>query len=260
MRCAPVLISIVAGALALAACGKDSEPDRDRPAQTTKRTQTAGRTAPRRRTKNGCTRVAPAAPRHEKLRRPRSKLKRRKRFVAIVRTNCGTISIKLAVKSFPKTTRSFIFLARSGFYDGLSFHRIAKPGGNDFVIQGGDPLGNGDGGPGYSVVERPPRGQRYPVGTVAMAKAGDERRGTSGSQFFIVTGEGAVLDPLYAVVGRVSAGRAVVKRIAALPSDPVTEMPLDPVVIKRVTIRPTSRTASAARARRGSRARRGKRR
>jgi len=237
VRRAPVLIAIAAGALVLAACGEDSEPARDRPAETAQRTQTAARVVPDRRTKDGCVPVAPAEPSEGKRSRPRSKLDRRKRHVAILRTNCGTISIKLAVKTFPKTARSFAGLARSGFYDGLSIHRIAKPGGSDFVIQGGDPLGNGEGGPGYSVVESPPGSQPYPVGTVAMAKAGNERRGTSGSQFFIVTGEGAALDPLYAVVGRVSAGSTVVKRIAAVATDPVTEMPLDPIVIKRVTIR-----------------------
>ncbi|MDQ3676992.1 MAG: peptidylprolyl isomerase [Actinomycetota bacterium] len=240
MRRAPVLIPILAGALALGACGKDSGPGDGKAADAPKRTQTA--TTPKpvvtpRRTKDGCAPVAEAQPREEQRKRSRRKLNRRKRYVATLRTNCGTIQIKLDVKNFPKTTRSFAGLARGRFYDGLSFHRIAKPGGNNFVIQGGDPLGSGEGGPGYKVVEPPRRSQGYPVGTVAMAKATDEKRGTSGSQFFIVTGQGAVLDPVYAVVGRViGAGRAV-RRIAAVPADPVTEMPIDPVIIKRVTIR-----------------------
>lgn len=235
-----ILIPLAAGAFALGACGKDSERD-DRDAATTTAAQTTATTtkpvvSPRR-TKDGCAPVAEPQPRDEPVERPRRKLKRGKAYVASLITNCGTIRINLDVKDFPKTARSFAGLARGGFYDGLSFHRIAKPGGNDFVIQGGDPLGSGEGGPGYNVVESPKRSQGYPVGTVAMAKAGDEEPGTSGSQFFIVTGQGAALDPLYAVAGRVTTGLGVVRRIAAVPADPVTEMPIDPVIIRRATIR-----------------------
>lgn len=240
MRRALVLIPLAAGACALGACGKDSEPGGSNTASTPAAQTTATTTKPviaPRRTNDGCAPVAVPQPRDETVKRPRRKLKRGKAYVASLITNCGTIRIKLDVKDFPKTTRSFAGLARAGFYDGLSFHRIAKPGGNDFVIQGGDPLGSGEGGPGYKVVESPKRSQSYPVGTVAMAKAGDEEPGASGSQFFIVTGQGAVLDPVYAVVGRVSTGLGVVRRIAAVPTDPVTEMPIDPVIIKRATIR-----------------------
>ena len=227
---------------ALSACGKDDEsPGRERAATqaaTAATTTNEGPVAAPRRTKDGCGPVAAAQPRAgARLRKPRRKLDRKRRFVATLRTNCGTIQIKLDVRDFPDTTRSFMRLARAKFYDGLSFHRIAKPGGNDFVIQAGDPEGNGEGGPGYSVVERPPRDTRYPFGTVAMAKAGNEKSGTSGSQFFIVTGDGAGLDPVYAIVGRVVGGRDAVKRIAAVPADPVTEEPIDPVVVKKLTIR-----------------------
>lgn len=228
---------------ALSACGAGDKPvSREQTATHGTATAPGGKSqrsvvSPRH-TEDGCAPVAAARPRPEQhLRKPRRRLNRRHRYVATLRTNCGTIAVKLAVRHFPKTTRSFIRLARAGFYDGLSFHRIAKPGGNDFVIQGGDPQGNGDGGPGYSVVERPPHDVVYPVGTVAMAKANDEKPGTSGSQFFIVTGSGAALDPLYAIIGRVSVGSAVVRRIAAVPADPVTEMPIDPVIVKKVTIR-----------------------
>jgi peptidyl-prolyl cis-trans isomerase B (cyclophilin B) len=99
-------------------------------------------------------------------------------------------------------TSSFAALARSGFYDGLSFHRVV-PG---FVVQGGDPAGNGSGGPGFTVDSAPPSDYRYKNGDVAMAKAGNEPPGTAGSQFFIVSTEsgGAMLEPLYAVVGHVT--------------------------------------------------------
>ena len=240
MRRALALTPVLVAACVLIACGNDKEPPgrESAPPQTTASTATTEVpvVAPRR-TKDGCAPVAAFVPRPEqRLSRPRRKLDRSLRQSAKLRTNCGTIRITLDVREFPKTVRSFMRLARAGFYDGLSFHRIAKPGGNDFVIQGGDPAGEGVGGPGYSVVERPPSGVRYPVGTVAMAKAADEKAGTSGSQFFIVTGKGAALDPVYAIVGRVTKGLGVVRRIAAVPADPVTETPIDPVIIKKVTI------------------------
>jgi peptidyl-prolyl cis-trans isomerase B (cyclophilin B) len=142
------------------------------------------------------------------------------------------------VRRAPKTTASFAGLARNRFYDGLTFHRIAKPGGNDYVIQGGDPLGNGNGGPGYTVIEPPPRNVKYSRYVVAMAKSQTEQPGTSGSQFFIVTArDGAPLGPDYALLGRVVGGKSIVRRIAAVPADPVSEMPIDPVVIDSVRIR-----------------------
>jgi peptidyl-prolyl cis-trans isomerase B (cyclophilin B) len=125
---------------------------------------------------------------------------------------------------------------RRGFFDGLTFHRIAKPGGNDYVIQGGDPLGTGNGGPGYAVVEPPPADVKYRRYVVGMAKAADEKRGTSGSQFFIVTAVEAPLPPDYALLGRVTGGKKVVRRIARLATDPATEMPIDPVVIASATM------------------------
>jgi len=243
VRRAQVLTLLLLIAAALGACGKDDNrglgrghEDTSPPATTATATTTKPVAEPRR-TQDGCAPIAAAQPRPDQhLRAPRRKLAHKGRYFATLRTNCGTIRVMLDVRAFPKTTASFAALARAGFYDGLSFHRIAKPGGNDFVIQGGDPQGKGEGGPGYSVVEKPPRSTRYPLGTLAMAKAGDEKAGTSGSQFFIVTGDGAGLDPLYAVVGHVIAGGGVVRRIAAVPADPKTEAPIDPVVIKKLTI------------------------
>lgn len=241
MRRAQALTLALLAACVVSACGKDDTSNGHETTSTQAASTTANTRKPvvaPRHTRDGCAPVAAAQPRPEAhLRKPRRRLNRRHRYLARLRTNCGTILIKLAVRDFPKTTRSFIRLARAGFYDGLSFHRIAKPGGNNFVIQGGDPQGSGDGDPGYSIVERPPRNARYPHDTVAMAKAGNQKPGTSGSQFFIVTGGGAALDPLYAVLGRVIAGRDAVRRIAAVPADPVTEMPIDPVIIEKLTIR-----------------------
>jgi cyclophilin family peptidyl-prolyl cis-trans isomerase len=123
------------------------------------------------------------------------------------------------------------------FFDDLTFHRIAQdPSGGDFVIQGGDPDGTGQGGPGYSVVEAPPEDVTYDRGTVAMAKTEIEEPGTSGSQFFIVTADNAQLPPDYALLGQVEGGGDVVGAIADVATDPTTEMPLSPVVIQDVTI------------------------
>jgi cyclophilin family peptidyl-prolyl cis-trans isomerase len=240
VRRATVLIVILLAALALVACGKDSplddqagpvkEPDSTVATNTT--------TIPPRSAHDGCEAVAaptpPATP--PAATRSRRRLSPKRRHVATIVTNCGTIRILLDVKRAPKTTASFAGLVRSGFYDGLTFHRIAKPGGNDYVIQGGDPLGTGNGGPGYSVVEKPPKGTRYSRGVVAMAKTPDEAPGTSGSQFFIVTAPDTPLPPEYALLGRVLGDTSAVRRIAALTTDPVSEVPLDPVVIASIRV------------------------
>ena len=131
----------------------------------------------------------------------------------------------------PIAVNNYVFLARYGFYDGLCIHRVA-PG---FVIQGGDPLGTGLGGPGYTVVDKPPPGTRYTRGTVAMAKTAEETRGASGSQFFIVTAADAGLPPDYALVGRVVGGEKTVERIASVQTDD-QERHVAPVVIEHATL------------------------
>jgi peptidyl-prolyl cis-trans isomerase B (cyclophilin B) len=135
-----------------------------------------------------------------------------------VKTNKGSFTFELATKISPCTTASFAGLVKKGFFDGLTFHRIV-PG---FVIQGGDPEGTGSGGPGYSTVDAPPQDTKYEKGLVAMAKTQTEPAGTSGSQFFVVTGGNVQLPPDYAVLGRVTDGMDVVEKIGKLgnPSDP----------------------------------------
>ena len=103
---------------------------------------------------------------------------RSKTYVAHVSTTCGTFDITLDAKVAPETVNSFVFLADHHFYDGLTFQRLVK----NFVIQGGDPKGNGTGGPGYALPTEPPTAG-YEQGSVAMANAGP---GTTGSQFFVV--------------------------------------------------------------------------
>jgi peptidyl-prolyl cis-trans isomerase B (cyclophilin B) len=178
-----------------------------------------------------CQKVPAPQPRDVKLPRPSFRLDRGKTYTATVDTSCGTFVIKLDSKEAPKTGGSFVTLVRKGFYDGLGFHRIA-PG---FVIQGGDPAGDGSGGPGYKIRERPPKDVVYSEGTVAMAKGGSEPAGTSGSQFFVVTGSSANLPADYALLGQVTKGLDVVHRIedqASTSDGP----PKQPIVMKKVTI------------------------
>lgn len=185
----------------------------------------------------GCSQVSAPTPKGpEHLRRPTLRLDPKRRWTERLVTNCGEIDITLDVRAAPRTAASIVYLTRRGFFDGLTFHRVAsQPDGTPFVIQGGDPLGDGSGGPGYTVVEPPPAGTRYVHGTVAMAKTQTDPRGASGSQFFIVSGAAAPLPPDYALLGEVSAGDDVVRRIAALKTDP-GERPLSPVVIEHALV------------------------
>jgi peptidyl-prolyl cis-trans isomerase B (cyclophilin B) len=179
-----------------------------------------------------CRRVEAPKPRQADIAAPKETVKRGEKLTAVVATSCGTFEIALDTKRAPKTVNSFVYLARQGFYDGLTFHRIA-PG---FVIQGGDPSGDGTGGPGYSVDEPPPSNLAYTKGVVAMAKTSAEPPGRSGSQFFIVTGVDAGLSPDYALLGKVPRDRGldVVERIGRLGSRAQT--PRQTVLIDKVTI------------------------
>jgi peptidyl-prolyl cis-trans isomerase B (cyclophilin B) len=179
---------------------------------------------------NGCKQVEAPKPKKVSLQAPKQTVKAGETLTAVVKTSCGTFDIALDTKRAPKTTNSFAYMAEQGFYDGLGFHRIV-PG---FVIQGGDPLGTGTGGPGYTVVEKPPANLAYTKGTVAMAKSSAEPPGSSGSQFYVVTGADAGLPPEYALVGKVSKGYNVVARIGKLGTP--TEKPKQTVLIETMTI------------------------
>lgn len=177
--------------------------------------------------------TAPASKAPPTLPRPTLKLDPARRYVVKLTTNCGEIDIALDVKQAPKTSASFASLVKRGFFDGLSFQRVAA----GFVIQGGDPAGNGSGGPGYTIVEPPPRGLRYTRGVVAMAKTQTDPRGASGSQFFVVIGQSTPLPPDYALLGRVARGLDVAERIGAIPTTPPNDgAPNSPVVIARATL------------------------
>ncbi len=224
----PILTAL---ALSLAACGDDEETAGERPAGET--AAAATETSPAE-PASGCRKVSEPKPKKVKVAKPTAKeqLDPEKTWVAVVNTSCGTVEITLDVKNNPKTASSFAHLANERFFDGLAFHRIV-PG---FVVQGGDPEGSGQGGPGYSVVEAPPQNQKYTRGVVAMAKTEIEKPGTSGSQFFIVTAPDAGLPADYAVAGKVTKGDDVVELLANVPNDPADNRPTEPVIIENVEV------------------------
>jgi cyclophilin family peptidyl-prolyl cis-trans isomerase len=164
-------------------------------------------------------------------------------YTALVDTSCGSFTIQLAAAQAPQTVNSFVFLAQQGFYDGQQLHRVAK----NFVVQGGDPKGDGTGGPGYTLPDEPPL-DGYQRGSVAMANSGP---GTTGSQFYIVTSDkgaetlsaqksdtGAYL---YSVLGQVTEGFETVEKINSLGStsdDVAEQQPKATVLVDKITISP----------------------
>lgn len=168
---------------------------------------------------------------------PKMTIDTNKKYFATLKTTKGDMKIELFAGESPKTVNNFVFLARAGFYDGVRFHRIMK----DFMVQTGDPNGDGSGGPGYAFEDELPPKHSYEKGMVAMANAGPD---TNGSQFFICSGpECKFLDmmPNYTQFGRVVAGMDVLDRIASVPvgpspfgevSDPREEVRIESVVIE----------------------------
>jgi cyclophilin family peptidyl-prolyl cis-trans isomerase len=180
-------------------------------------------------------------------------------YTATIDTSEGKMVVDLDAAAAPESVKNFVFLARKNFYDGLTFHRVAR----DFVIQGGDPKADGSGGPGYQTpVETPPNG--YQAGSVAWAKGEQDPPGTAGSQFFVLTTAGPGLDAInqraspdtpypYGIIGTVTPDTLpVAQKIGALadPSatdDPATQRPTKKITIKKVTIdeKPSSTAGSA---------------
>ena len=154
---------------------------------------------------------------------------------AVIRTNHGTIRFELLEEEAPKTTENFITLAERGYYDGVIFHRVIK----NFMIQGGDPLGEGYGGEsawGGKFNDEINRTSKlyqgaYHKGTVAMANSGPN---TNGSQFFIMHID-YPLPPLYTKFGQVTEGQDVIDEIANVQTNE-RDKPLEPVVMEKVTI------------------------
>jgi cyclophilin family peptidyl-prolyl cis-trans isomerase len=185
-------------------------------------------------TQNGCVKVTskklPTKDTAQKA--PAMTIDPAKTYTAKIATSCGPMTVALDAKTAPISTNNFVSLARSGFYDGLPFHRAAK----DFVIQGGDPKGDGSGGPGYSVTGEVPT-DHYPVGSLAAAKTGGAPAGDFGSQFFIVTGQqGATLPNDYTRFGSVTKGLDVAKKIASFAPSTGDGAPTQRVLIDSITI------------------------
>ncbi len=158
---------------------------------------------------------------------------------AILHTSEGDITVEFFDKQAPNTVANFVKLAKSGFYDGVKFHRVIK----GFMIQGGDPLTKDDskmdtwgtGGPGYSFADEISATNKNDIGTISMANAGAD---TNGSQFFINTGANNFLDTKHTVFGKVVSGMDVVKKIENTPTtgEPFNR-PKTSVVIESISLK-----------------------
>jgi peptidyl-prolyl cis-trans isomerase B (cyclophilin B) len=138
---------------------------------------------------------------------PAMQIDAKKTYQATVETNRGTIELELYPEHAPKTVNNFVFLAREGFYDGVTFHRVIP----NFVIQGGDPTGTGTGGPGYRFEDEVKNNPlKHETGVISMANAGP---GTNGSQFFITHSPQSHLNGKHTVFGKVIEGQDVVNAI-----------------------------------------------
>lgn len=150
------------------------------------------------------------------------------KYTAVMKTNYGPITLELFAQDTPTTVNNFVYLSQAGFYDGLTFHRIIS----DFMIQGGCPLSNGTGGPGYKFADED-SSQPLVKGSLAMANSGPN---TNGSQFFIVTADSTPwLDGKHTNFGQVIEGMEVVDQIANVQTGS-NDMPTQPVTIESVSI------------------------
>lgn len=152
-----------------------------------------------------------------------------KTYAATLITNKGNITIDLDASDAPKTVNNFVFLARQGFYDGVIFHRVIK----DFMIQAGDPLGTGTGGPGYMFEDEIVDGKTFDgPGILAMANSGPN---TNGSQFFITHAETPWLNGRHTIFGNVTDGMDIVDAIALVETS-AGDRPVDDVIIETIEI------------------------
>lgn len=155
-----------------------------------------------------------------------------KTYTATLFTNKGELVLNLFASEAPVTVNNFVFLAQEGFYDGVTFHRIMK----DFMVQAGDPSGNGSGGPGYRFADEPVT-RSYTKGILAMANAGPN---TNGSQFFIVHAANAGLPSNYTIFGEVTSGIDVLDVIAStrvgLTPHGESSVPLEKIIIEGIEI------------------------
>jgi cyclophilin family peptidyl-prolyl cis-trans isomerase len=229
----PLALFLCLAMLLVAACGDDDDDDGDGQPSGDAAAQIEGE-GQAESTDEPCREAPMPNPKPDGgAKKPTDKLAPGKTYRVVLKTSCGDITVRLDQKTSPKTAASFASLVKQGFYDGTVFHRIV-PG---FVIQGGDPTGQGSGGPGYSVRDEPPADTVYSQGVVAMAKTQVEPPGTSGSQFYIVTAPDAGLPPDYAVLGEVVKGLDVALAIDQLgdPASGGAGTPLQTVLLEKAT-------------------------
>ncbi|MCI2147312.1 MAG: peptidylprolyl isomerase [Clostridiales bacterium] len=155
--------------------------------------------------------------------------------VTITMENGGVMTGELYEDIAPITVENFEKLAKSGFYDGLTFHRVI-PG---FMIQGGDPDGTGAGGPGYSIkgefaANGVKNDLKHTTGVLSMARTMDPN--SAGSQFFIMVADAPHLDGQYAAFGKITDGMDVAQDIANVPRSMWNDKPEEPVVIKTIVV------------------------
>ncbi len=160
--------------------------------------------------------------------KPEMVIDQSKNYYAVLKTNQGDIKVKFYTQDTPQTVNNFVYLAQNQFYDGLIFHRVIK----DFMIQGGDPLGSGMGGPGYKFADEK-SSNKLVKGSLAMTNSGPN---TNGSQFFIVTADATPwLDGKHTNFGEVVEGMNVVEKIeqtqTGAQDKPVEEMKIEKVEI-----------------------------
>jgi cyclophilin family peptidyl-prolyl cis-trans isomerase len=168
-------------------------------------------------TSAACSTTKPASAGKSKpsFKKPANVLAKGKRYAIVMNTNCGAIRIVLDRKLGGAIPNSIAFLAQKHFFDGLTFHRVV----GNFILQGGDPKGDGTGGPGYEVVGKLPSSYRYKLGDFAMAKTAIDPSGAAGSQLFVISGaQGSQLPPDYGILGHATdrASLATIKRINGL--------------------------------------------
>jgi cyclophilin family peptidyl-prolyl cis-trans isomerase len=221
------LLLTCACAVSLAGCGS---------AKKVAATTAAAATRPANADRYGCVTVAKPSLGVRRAPKPTTLLEVNKTYDVTMTTNCGDFTIRVDPAQAPQASASFVSLAQRGFYDNTLIHRVVP----DLLIQGGDPTGTGQGGPGYLTHDVPFTNTNYNNGDVGMAKTGAQMPGTAGSQFFIVdTPTSGLSGGEYALIGMVVAGLNVVDNGIGLLGDPLTEQPRETVVIERATVKIT---------------------
>ncbi len=201
MRSISLQLIVVVSLLVVAGCGGGAAPAPAPPAD-----NAPAEAAP----SNSAMPATPADRANFYSGKPEVTINTSKSYEATIETSKGNIVVSLNAEASPEHVNNFIFLSNEGFYDGLTFHRV-EPG---FVIQGGDPLGQGNGGPGYTVPGE--FDLKHIEGALAMARLGDQvnpNRESSGSQFYITLAPTEFLDGQYSVFGNVKEGMDVVQSI-----------------------------------------------